>query len=127
MKAADNIAKLRARQAEDIEPAFSDDELASRFSGRHADELRHVAKWGQWLRWDGTRWREDSTLMVFDLARLICREAASDCIIEKTAKAIAAAKTVAAIERLAKADRRHATDADTLDHGAMLLNTGEDE
>jgi putative DNA primase/helicase len=127
MKAADNIAKLRARQAEDIEPAFSDDELASRFSGRHADELRHVAKWGQWLRWDGTRWCEDSTLMVFDLARLICREAASECNIARTAKAIAAAKTIAAIERLAKADRRHATDAANLDHGAMLLNTGEDE
>ncbi len=127
MSVRDNIAKLRKRQAEDIEPAFSDDELASRFSDRHADKLRYVARWGQWLRWDGTRWLEDSTLMVFDLARKICREAAGECNIDKLAKAIAAAKTVAAVERLAKADRRHATDADALDHGAMLLNTGEDQ
>ena len=51
----------------------------------------------------------DETLHAFDLARAICREVAAGC--EKPASAVASAKTVAAVERLAKADRRLAAAA----------------
>jgi len=60
--------------------------------------------------WDGMRWREDDTLAVFDRCRAICRSASAECgdAKERAAIKIAAAQTVAAIERLARADRRHA-------------------
>ncbi len=56
-----------------------------------------------------SRWLPDETLHAFDLARVICREVAAGC--EKPASVVASAKTVAAVERLAKADRRLAATA----------------
>jgi putative DNA primase/helicase len=82
-------------------PAFSDEAIALRFAERHAADLRYVAAWSRWLVWDG-----QSTLRAFDRARKICRETAAECNKGKIASAIASAKTVAAIERLAKSDRR---------------------
>lgn len=61
---------------------------------------------GQMGRWEGARWRQDDTLYAYDLARLVCREAATECNGSNNAKAaIASAKTIAAVERLARADR----------------------
>src|ERR1035438_9614509 len=75
--------------------------------------------------WDGTRWREDDTLAVFDRCRRICRRASAECgdVKERAAMKIAAAQTVAAIERLARADRRHAAVVQQWDADAWLLNT----
>jgi putative DNA primase/helicase len=104
-------------------PAFSDEALALRFAERHGGELRYVAAWGRWLRWDGTRWLFDETLYAYDLARKVCREGAAGCNKPKVVTAIAAAKTVAAVERLAKADRRHAATVDQWDADIWLCNT----
>jgi hypothetical protein len=95
---------------ESLPPRFSDEALALRFSRQYAGELRYVSGWGRWMCWDGTRWREDGTLAVFDQCRAICRRASAECgdAKERAAMKIAAAQTVAAIERLARADRRHA-------------------
>ena len=49
-------------------PPYSDDDLAQRFSECHARDLRFVHRWGQWLAWDGQRWRRDDTLRAFDCA-----------------------------------------------------------
>jgi putative DNA primase/helicase len=103
-------------------PAFSDEALALQFAERHADDLRYVAAWGRWLSWTGTHWRFDDTLQAFDHARIICREAAAACNETKVASAIASAKTVAAVERLARADRRLAA-IDQWDSDPWLLNT----
>jgi putative DNA primase/helicase len=103
-------------------PAFSDEALALRFAERHQNDLRYIAAWGKWLSWTGTHWSFDDTLLGFDLARRICREAAAECN-EKFAKTIASAKTVAAVERLAKADRRLAATIDQWDADPWLLNT----
>jgi putative DNA primase/helicase len=103
-------------------PNFSDEALALRFAERHSTDLRFVAVWNKWLRWDGARWRFDDTLHAFDLARVICREASAECNNRKIAHAIASAKTVAAIERLARADRRIATTIDQWDGDLWLLN-----
>ena len=78
--------------------------MALAFAERHAHELRYVAARGRWLHYDGMRWAQDDTLHAFDRARAICREIALDC--DKPAGAVASAATVAAVERLAKADRR---------------------
>ena len=103
-------------------PAFSDEALALRFAERHRNDLRYVAAWGKWVSWTGTHWRFDDTLFGFDLARHICREASAECN-EKAAKAIASVKTVAAVERLAKSDRRIAATTDQWDADPWLLNT----
>ncbi|WP_256366345.1 phage/plasmid primase, P4 family [Methylosinus sp. Ce-a6] len=106
-------------------PAFSDEALALRFAELHAGDLRYVAAWGKWLSWTGTHWQFDETLHAFDLARAVCREAAAECNKSKIANVIASAKTVAAIERLAKADRRLAATIDQWDADPWLLNTPE--
>jgi putative DNA primase/helicase len=106
-----------------VPPEFSDEGLALRFSERYKDRLRYVAAWGRWLIWDDLVWRFDETLRVFDLARGICREAAAECDNNRVAGAIASAKTVAAVERLARADRRHAATVGEWDTDPWLLNT----
>jgi putative DNA primase/helicase len=106
---------------------FSEDELALRFTAKYADELRYVAKWGKWFRWTGQQWREDSTLKVFDNAREVGREAAHEAARgsnkSKLAKRIASAQTRAAIENLARSDRRHAATVEQWDADPWLLNT----
>jgi hypothetical protein len=104
-------------------PPFSDEALALTFAERHARELRYVAQWGQWLSWAGTHWRPDTTLHAFDLARAIAREKASTCKQKRTAIPLASAKTVAAVERLAKADRRMAAADDQWDGRSTAFNT----
>lgn len=107
----------------DVPPAFTDEALALRFADLHANDLRYVAAWGRWLHWDGTMWRHDDTLKAFDLVRAVCREAAASCNRDKVAAVIASAKTVAAVERLAKSDRRLASTTEQWDRDPWLLNT----
>jgi putative DNA primase/helicase len=104
-------------------PEFSDEALALRFAELHAQDLRYVAGWDRWLEWNGTRWTNDNTLHAFDLARAVCREASAAANNLKGAAAIASAKTVAAVERLARADRRLAATTDQWDQDIWLLNT----
>jgi putative DNA primase/helicase len=61
-----------------------------------------------WYLWDDTRWREDSTLTVYDRVRGLCRRAAEAANDERQARQLRRAPTVAAIEKLAKSDRRYA-------------------
>ncbi|MGC2784746.1 MAG: phage/plasmid primase, P4 family [Roseiarcus sp.] len=104
-------------------PAFSDEALALQFAESHAGDLRFVAAWNKWLIWEGTHWRFEETLRAWDFARRVCREAASQCNKGKMASALASAKTVYAIERLAHSDRRLAATADQWDADPWLLNT----
>jgi putative DNA primase/helicase len=112
----------RAREAEARSPEFTDDALALHFAEKHKDSLRYVAALGRWLIFDGMRWRYDETLTARDYARKICREASVRCK-NKSAKTIASAKTVAAVERLAQSDRRIAATVDQFDADPWLLNT----
>ena len=74
------------------------------------------------MRWEGTRWQADDTLAVFDSARAVCRAAAKSAN-PRLAKELTSAKTVAAVERLARSDRRLAATADQWDADPWLLNT----
>jgi putative DNA primase/helicase len=122
----DNILKLaRLQENGGILSPAAEDSIALLFAERHAHELRHVAAMARWLSYDGTRWTFDDTLHAFDRARVICREVATEC--EKPATAVASAKTVAAVERLAKADRRLAATAAQWDANGWVLNTTGDE
>lgn len=107
----------------DIATEFSDEALALQFADQHGASLRYVAGWGRWMEWDGAVWRPDQTLRVFDLARRICRQASAGLDEKRLASSIASASTVAAVERLAKSDRRHAATVDQWDPDPWLLNT----
>jgi putative DNA primase/helicase len=121
--AADLVHTHENDTPDDRPPAFTDEALALRFANKHAAELRYVASWGKWLIWDGTCWRFDETLRAFDLSRAVCRQASATCNKPKIAATVASAKTVAAVERLAKADRRHAATVSQWDADPWLLNT----
>jgi phage/plasmid-associated DNA primase len=105
----DNIVKL----AELTQTSTGEDNLALTFAEEHASNLRYVAAWGRWLAWDDTCWVFDDTLHTFDRVRSLCREVSAK----------ASAQLVAAVERLARSDRRLAATADQWDAGPWLLNT----
>jgi P4 family phage/plasmid primase-like protien len=119
----DNIVRLAALQESGEISPTSEDAIALAFADRHGDELRYVAQWGRWLAFNGARWMPDETLHVFDRARAICREIAADT--EKAANNITSAKTIAAVEKLARADRRLAATTAQWDTSAELLNAAD--
>jgi putative DNA primase/helicase len=96
-------------------------DLAERFAERHAGALRYVSEVGSWYLYKDGRWRRENTLLAFDLARQLCVEVSQET--KKEPKALRSAKTVAAVERLARADRRLAATAQQWDADPWLLNT----
>lgn len=105
-----------------LPPEFSEDALAERFSQLHPD-WRYTAAWGRWSHWDGTVWRPDNVLQVFDLGRQVCRIEASRCENDRIAAKITSASTVASVERLARSDKRHAATIEQWDANDWALNT----
>ena len=94
-------------------PEYSDEALALRFATAHAEGLRYVAAWGRWYRWSGVVWAPDDTLAAYDLTRHECRAGAAEIISRDTsapakrqAANVPSARVVAAVERLARSDRR---------------------
>jgi putative DNA primase/helicase len=117
---------LQPEQKEASSPPTTEDALGLAFAKVHANALRYVAMWSRWLRWDSKRWYMDETLSVFDLVRKQCREARKALpadASEKLHAILASASTVAAVERLAKSDRRLAATVDQWDRDPDLLNT----
>ncbi len=115
-------AKARGPQPVGL-PDNSDEALAQAFGKRHANDLRYIAALGLWRVWDGVVWKRDETLEVIHLARLLCAERAEQCTNKRDAVKVAGAQAIAAVERLARADRRLAATVDQWDQDAMLLNT----
>jgi P4 family phage/plasmid primase-like protien len=116
--------KQQQRAAEQDENPFTDDALARRFSARHADELRHVAIRSQWFKWNGAIWQPENTLLTFDLARRSCHIDAKQYGNGKPAASVLSAKTIAAVERLARADRQHAAALEQFDADDWLITAG---
>jgi putative DNA primase/helicase len=101
----------------------TEDALALTFTRRYQRDWRYVAAWGKWLMWDGQRWRSEDTLAATDLIRQVCRHASLKAASVKTAAKLAASSTVSGVERLARADRRHAGTTEEWDADAWLINT----
>lgn len=101
----------------------TEDSLALIFTRHYHQDWRYVAQWGKWLIWDGQRWRAEETLAANDLTRQICRRVAVGLGNKKLAARLSAASTVNGVERLARADRRHAATSEEWDADAWLLNT----
>jgi len=103
--------------------ALSEDSLAMAFTRRHGQDWRFVAAWGKWLCWDGSVWRFEPTLQVFDLSRAVCRDAALDEDNPRVGARLASAQTRAAVVSLAQADRAHAATVEQWDADPLLLAT----
>ncbi len=104
---------------------FGEIALAERLVERHLN-LRYVAAWSKWMRWSGALWKADNTLHVFNLARVMLKEVAATVNKRKDARELTTAKTVASVERLAKADQRVAAEAeDWWDIDADIINDGD--
>lgn len=103
-------------------PNGSEIALADEFCDRYSPTWRYVAERGEWRFFDGRVWGAEKTLEAFDLAREVARAAAARAE-SRTAMALATAKTVAAIEKLARADRRVAATIDQWDADPWVLNT----
>jgi putative DNA primase/helicase len=106
----DNITELAGARAK---RSMAENDVANAFAAKYADHLRYVAKWAQWFAWENACWREDTTLHTYDRIRRFC----------ETSKRKPKAQMVAAIERLAKSDRRLAATHDQWDTDPWLLNT----
>jgi P4 family phage/plasmid primase-like protien len=104
-------------------PDCTDDAIGLRFSAEFGGVLRYVADWNRWMLWDGRVWRRDNTLRVYDLIRKTIRAIGPEAPDERVRAKLAAASTVAAIEKLVRSDRRHALAADAWDADPWLLNT----
>jgi putative DNA primase/helicase len=122
----ENVVRLAELQDSGELPLAAEESIALAYADRHAHELRYVAAWSRWLSYDGTRWDFDTTLHAFDRARAICRKVALECEKPGVANAVASAKTVAAVVRLAAADRRLAATVAQWDEGLWLFNTEDD-
>ena len=81
-----------------------------------------MAAWSHWYAWAGARWEMETTLDAFDRARAICRVAASEAEKHGLKTKLTATKTVAAVERLAKADRRIAATIEQWDTDPDAFN-----
>ena len=106
-------------------PEFSDDALAQKFAERHGNNLRYIAAWSHWYTWTGARWAMEPTRHAFDHARAVCRVAASEAEKPGIKTALTSAKTVAAVERLAKVDRRLAATVEQWETDPDLFNSEE--
>lgn len=102
----------------------SDDALALQLAGALAADWRHVAKWGDWLNWDGRRWVRDETLGILTMTRAICRWTANRReFTPGLARGISSAKTVHAVVNLARGDPRIAAGHEEWDADPWLFNT----
>jgi putative DNA primase/helicase len=121
------------------QPEYSDDQLASGFSRSLGAKYLFVATEGKWYVRGDKKYDLDIKLSIYAEIRRHLREVA--CVIkdpsasgrsplldsEKTrdrlARHVSSAKTVAAVERLARSDPIHARDAAEFDRDPWLINT----
>lgn len=101
---------------------WTDDQLAMHFAGAHPG-FRYVATEARWLRWEGSVWRDDATLAVWDAVRVYLRFRIQLSRDANVTRRVLSAQTVAAVERLARSDPRYALTSDRLDADDWLLGT----
>lgn len=110
---------------------FGEDAIALEFAIRHQGDLRYVAEWGKWFRWDGKVWCADTILHAYDIARLVCREKAqqlADYLKSNNkepgaARKISNAQAVAAVIRLARTDPKIAATTEQWNLDDEVINT----
>jgi P4 family phage/plasmid primase-like protien len=102
---------------------FSQEAMALQFSAIYSQSWRYVVLWSKWLQWSAIRWQPEDTLLAFDRMRAICRSNSARVFDDdKLAREVARASTVAGVERLTRADRRHAMTFDQWNVNRWVIN-----
>lgn len=115
----------------EIPPEFSEDSLAEEFTRQYKSTLAYCAAWSKWLHWDDSRWCEDDTALAVDLSRRVCREASLLALdrpdlgakAKTIANSISSRRCFAAVEGIARSDRRHVVRLAQFDADPWVLNT----
>lgn len=94
------------------------DAVAAVFVNRFAGKLLFAHGIGSWHRWDGCRWKADSTNVSLHFAREVCREAN-----DENRAGMGSLSFAAGVEAFARADPRLAIEAGLLNADHYLLNT----
>ncbi len=105
------------------EPYDATEEAIATYFAQSNPNLRWCQAWGQWFWWDGTVWRQDETLSVFDKVRQYCRNQSPFADSDAESKSYGKASFIAAVEKLCKSDRRYAITLEQFDQDDWLLNT----
>ena len=121
----DAMSKIFAEgvASEDEPEGFSDDALALRFTAKHSEDLRFTSLWGRWSKWGRPLLGAGRDSKRLRTCRQVCREAADGCGNKNIAQRVNTAATIAAVERLARSDRRHAAAVGQWNSDLWLLNT----
>ena len=98
----------------------SEDAFALAFVEIHGRTYRYVPQWHRWLKWDGTRWREDSTAHMYADIRELVRVTVEG---QKAERSTANAAFVSGVERLLRTDQRIVVLPEQLDAAPQDLNT----
>lgn len=130
-RAVELRAGLYADTADNNTAPISDDELTRRFTDRNGDRFRYCATLGRWYEWRSTHWMHDETMTVYDAARYSCKvdlgnalgRSPKDGEARALRTKLGSASTIAAVVKMASADRRHAVTHAALDADPWLLNT----
>ena len=106
------------------DPAFGTENfLALELAKNIAGEWRYVAKWDDWLYWEGTRWATDNTLAHILPGRKLAFDWAGKLFTPAQGRQLNKGQTIMAIVRLARPDKRIATEFSAIDADPRLYNT----
>jgi putative DNA primase/helicase len=98
-------------------------QLADNFFQRYGNDSRYTESLEQWRIWNGKHWEKDETLRTFDQVKSICSGAATAAYDPRTRLRISSARTVDAVEKLARYNQRLAATVDQWDRDPWLLST----
>lgn len=115
-------------------PEYSDSDLAIRFVSGASGDVLWCETWGRWMIWQGNRWVRDETLLVGDMVRQSCMSTATELLGRmdsdagekqriRQANQLSSYRTIQAVDKLARMDRRAATHPGEWDSDLWLLNT----
>lgn len=117
------LATLKQAYSRDPRPRVDTTEggLADAFIESQGKIIRYTDESKQWRRWDGKLWQKDLTVQIYDMTRRTCQAASKS--IPKEKRTLKAAKTVAAVLKMASADQRITMINNDWDSNKWLLNT----
>jgi len=129
-----NVIPIPDPEAEvglDIPPEFSEDSLADEYTRRFHKTLLFCKSWETWLHWEDNRWKADETALSLDLSRRVCRETSLLALDREElgskartiANTLSSRRCIAAVEGIARSDRRHVVRPSEFDADAWALNT----
>jgi putative DNA primase/helicase len=98
---------------------LTEDEIALEYATVRPNH-RWVQGWGRWMIWTGNVWQPDSTLAVYDDIRTYMRDWS---VVTDSPAMMRKSSTIAAVEHLARSDRRYAATVDQWDTDPWILNT----